>query len=79
MASRPWDGHERRKSVSDDHDTLIEIKTKLFSNGEKLDKFIEAANKRLDGHDKDIRWSNSIIYGAVGAFVLIEFVIKVIK
>jgi hypothetical protein len=74
-----WDGKERRRGDGLDHDLLIEIKTIVNSNGSKLDDFITETKSRLSGHDKDIKFTNQVIYGLIGAFVLVEFILKVFK
>jgi hypothetical protein len=70
---------ERRMRMDSDHDLLIEIKATLNNNGRKLDDFISETRAKLVKHDSDIAFSNKIIYGAVGAFVLVEFILKVMK
>ena len=60
---------------SDDHDILIEIQRDLKNFMANFDKHVKDDEKmsgKIDFHSK-------IIYGCLGAFALIEFLLKVIK
>lgn len=59
-----WDGMERRQP-SEDHDLLIEI-------NERLKGFVD----KLTDHSKRINILEKGFWMFIGAFVLVEFVIK---
>ena len=71
-----YNGPERRSSMqSDDHDILIEIRQDLKNFMVNFDKHVTEDSKlagKVDTHAK-------IIYGCLGAFALIEFLLKIFK
>jgi len=74
-----WDGKERRKVNSEDHDILIEIRSDLKNLSALVKSHVEDDTTRFNKVDKKIEFQERIIYGAIGAFVFIEFITKVVK
>lgn len=66
-----WDGTERRKLShmnQEDHDLLIEIHSEVKHIGTQMKK-----------HECDIEILKKAMWGLIGAFFVVELIIKVIK
>ena len=74
-----WEGIDRRKTISLDHDVLIEIKNDL----KHVVSWIEAHEKKDDVRftkiDKDIDFQKRITYAVLGIIFFVEFMFKFIK
>ena len=81
-----WDGRERRSGGGEDHDLLIEIANDLkhminwSRDHDTLDtsRFL-AQKQELNDQKKEINFHNKIVYGGLGIFLFVEFVIKFVK
>jgi len=80
-----WDGKERRMTTND-HDLLINIANdckhmKEWTVKHTFDDDIRHKDnlEKFDKINENDKWQNKIIYGAIGAVLLIEFASKFIK
>ena len=64
---------------NEDHDLLIEIKGDVKHIVEWSKSHDASDIKRFDSMDKRMKWAEKMLYGAVGVFVMVEFLTKIIK
>ena len=81
-----WDGRERRKMNTEERDMLIEVKNDMkhlvawtHEHSELDDQRHRDSLMKFDKIDKDITWSNKILYGALGIIAFITFITNFIK
>lgn len=74
-----WDGKERRKVDREDHDLLIEIGQDIKHLVENFKSHVISDDKQFKETNSRLRWLEKVVWGCVGAFVLIQLVFKLVK
>ena len=74
-----WDGCERRKMSSEDHDLLIKIDANLNNHFEILNNHLIDDKSSFKKITDDMDWVKKVLYGCVGVVVFIELFSKVVK
>lgn len=77
-----WEGQERR-GMNQDQRERDRLLTETHSNVSHLlksfDGHVNEDRESFDGIRKDMEFQKKVIYGCVGVFVFLEFVVKFIK
>lgn len=71
-----WDGQERRKN---NNDLIIEIHTDLRHMVKNFDNHVKEDSEKFNNINGKIDFQQKIIYGMMGALVIVEFILKVMK
>lgn len=78
-----WDGRERRKRMNQDQVDRDRLLTEVHSDVKHIvlwsKKHDEDDTERFEELNKRVRWAEKMLYGAIGVFVMIEFLFKAIK
>ena len=78
-----WNGKERRKFMNQDQvdrDRLLtEVHTNVVHIVEWSKRHDEDDTIRFEAINKRVRWAEKLLYGAVGVFVVLEFLLKAVK
>ena len=77
MSNDSWDGNDRRRNNSEDHDLLIKIDNNLSNHIELVQTHIEDDKEKFNKLDADLAWMRKILYAALGIVAFIEFMAKI--
>ena len=74
-----WDGRERRKMNTDDHDLLIKIDANLSNHFEVMETHMLDDKVAFKKINEDMEWVKKVLYGGVGIIIFIELLAKVVN
>ena len=76
---KEWDGGERRKNASEDHDLLIEIHTYLKSMMESFKTHVSTDLEEFRTIKRSIGNVEKWMYGCIGGLAVLQVILAFIK